>query len=482
MYRAACPSCGAEVSFRSAGSVMAVCEYCRSTLLRDAETVRDIGKMATLLEDYSPLQIGTSGQFEGLAFTLLGRIQLRYDAGLWNEWYALFDDGRAGWLSDASGQYTLTRQAPLNEQSAPLFEKVAPGNLWRYEGESFVAADIRRARCIAGEGELPFKVGPGWEAKVIDYRHGARLLSLDWSDGTPPACYLGEIIELEALRCQLLRDEDEIRDHAGRLPGDKAALDCPSCGSSISYRAGLTPNLACPACRSVLELTAGKVEVLAKHDELERFESTLELGDEADIEGQQWTVLGLARWRELGEDADPPWTEYLLFRAGNGFRWLVETVDGWEDVRVLERWPEQFDTRRVDFGGKRLSKRYTYDAEAIFVAGAFNWRLTVGDRVSLTTFGDDEESLMLERSDSELGWSHAKAVDEAQVMEWFGRPVPLRVRSHEGSSAKRLAAVFTGILLLLNLPLLFFGEASMLPIFFGLVALWMPVLKENEAG
>jgi hypothetical protein len=80
-----CPGCGAEVRFRSSAAVMAVCEYCHSTLLREADQVRDIGKMSAV-EDYSPLQIGTSGIWpndgKGQGFTLVGRLQLRYDAGL----------------------------------------------------------------------------------------------------------------------------------------------------------------------------------------------------------------------------------------------------------------------------------------------------------------------------------------------------------------------------------------------------------------
>ena len=35
MKTAHCPSCGAPVAFKSTASVYAVCEFCRSTLLRD---------------------------------------------------------------------------------------------------------------------------------------------------------------------------------------------------------------------------------------------------------------------------------------------------------------------------------------------------------------------------------------------------------------------------------------------------------------
>ena len=68
MQKISCPSCGGEVVFRSAASVMAVCSYCKSTLLKDAESVKNIGKMSDLLEDYSPLQITSTGIFQGRNF------------------------------------------------------------------------------------------------------------------------------------------------------------------------------------------------------------------------------------------------------------------------------------------------------------------------------------------------------------------------------------------------------------------------------
>lgn len=128
MFKLACPSCGAEVAFRSATSAMAVCEYCRSTLLREGEAVRDAGKMAVVLEDYSPIRITTSGMYAGQAFGVVGRIQLRYEDGFWNEWYILFDDGSAGWLSDASGQYAVTLDTGLADD-APPFGQIVPGDL-----------------------------------------------------------------------------------------------------------------------------------------------------------------------------------------------------------------------------------------------------------------------------------------------------------------------------------------------------------------
>src|SRR5262245_28574408 len=162
MQQISCPGCGAPVQFKSAASVMTVCEFCKSTLLKDADSVRDIGKMSEVLEDYSPLKIGTSGQFNSKGFALIGRLQLKYSDGYWNEWYALFDDGSNAWLSDASGQFTFSFLRKV-QTTLPLFEKLVVGNVLHLGGQSFVTSDVRTAQCTGGEGELPFQVGPGYE-------------------------------------------------------------------------------------------------------------------------------------------------------------------------------------------------------------------------------------------------------------------------------------------------------------------------------
>jgi len=93
MQQVPCPSCGASIEFKSTSSVLAVCEFCRTTVLKDAGSVVNLGKMSEVLEDYSPLQIGTAGRFERRSFTLIGRLQLQYSDGFWNEWYVLFEHG-----------------------------------------------------------------------------------------------------------------------------------------------------------------------------------------------------------------------------------------------------------------------------------------------------------------------------------------------------------------------------------------------------
>ena len=46
--------------------------------------------------------------FDDRKFTLIGRLQVHYDVGTWNEWYVLFDDGQTGWLSEVGDLYAMT--------------------------------------------------------------------------------------------------------------------------------------------------------------------------------------------------------------------------------------------------------------------------------------------------------------------------------------------------------------------------------------
>lgn len=300
MQQVPCPGCGAPVSFRSAASVLAVCEYCRSTLLKDADSVRDLGKMAEVLEDYSPLRIGVSGRHEGQGFTVVGRIQLHYAAGFWNEWHLLFDDGTGAWLSDASGQYAITREA-TGAPKPPRFDSLRAGQRVALGDGVGVVSDVRSARCIAGQGELPFAVGAGWEARVADLRQGKWFLTLDYSDGYPPKVYRGSAVKIDALQCQLLRGTEEIRDAAGRYKGKVGMLACPSCGASANFSPGATTHLICPACRAQIDTSGAVAEVLAAGERVAAVKATFELGARATLHGERWTLIGLMRRAEEEE-------------------------------------------------------------------------------------------------------------------------------------------------------------------------------------
>ncbi len=501
-----CPGCGAEVSFRSSAAVMAVCEYCQSTLLKDADTVKNIGKMSAVLEDYTPLQIGTSGQWQGQGFALVGRIQLRYEAGLWNEWYLLFDDGSDGWLADASGQYMLTRRVGEaavragHQDALPTFASLSPGASLFFDKHRYLAGDVREARCTGGQGELPFQVGEGWTAQVADFRDEGRFLTLDYADGFPPAVYTGQLVKLGQLKCQLLRPDDDIGRTADRYRGKTVPLSCPSCGSPIAYRAGVASFVVCGHCHSEVDCSTSTAIVLEKRRELDALQTSLAPGDTGKIGGKPYTVLGLMQCTDNDEDEASTWVEYLLFNEQQGLLWLVEQDSGWDRVEVLDTWPRMTSATVASYQGKTFKQGYDYRREVLYAAGTFNWRVKVGDSTRLTEFGQPARRLTRETTDTEIVWTLSTTVTRAQVAQWFpankalveaARTAPARSSAAAATAAasgadlafcRKSAVAFAILLAIFNLPVALIADAWF-PLIFGLLLLWAPIwLIERWTG
>ncbi|HEY0062388.1 MAG TPA: DUF4178 domain-containing protein [Telluria sp.] len=475
MQTVSCPSCGAPVEFRSHASVMAVCAYCRAAVIKDADSVKDLGKISAVLEDFSPIQIGTAGIHGGRGFTVVGRIQLRYDQGMWNEWYLLFDDGSAAWLGDSSGLFTITT---VRETAPPLpdFHELVPGQSYQIGADHYTASEKREAECIGGEGELPFRVGDGWAIRVVDFRSASLFLTLDYTDGAIPVVYSGQAVLLPELRCQLLRDEEQIKTGTGRYRARVEALDCPSCGSAIKYVPGLTANLVCPACATQLDASGPEATVLAAGEALDKVANTLALGASANIAGSTHTVIGaMLRTDEEGTE----WTEYLLFSPRAGFFWLVETDEGWFRATVLPAWPAPAApaARSVRVDNQAYTKLYDYTATVRHAAGAFNWRVAAGDRVQVSEFESGQTTLAAELTEHELTWSRSTPVAYDQIKTWFRIDVtgdtPPDVKSPSSLVGSQMKFVWW-ILGLNAIPILFaFGETFFMTIV-ALVALFYP--------
>jgi predicted RNA-binding Zn-ribbon protein involved in translation (DUF1610 family) len=424
MQIVSCPSCGAEVKFRSHASVMAVCEYCGTSVLKDADSVKDLGKMSSVLEDYSPIQIGSAGVLDKRQFNVVGRIQLRYSAGMWNEWYLLFDDGATSWLGDSSGLYTITAEYKGNgitpqEINVPEFAQLRAGASYGINGAPYIAAEIRVADCIGGQGELPFKVGQGYQSKVADFRRGAEFITLDYSDSPRPVIYTGVAVKLDDLRMQLLRDDDTIQRSARRYRGKLDALDCPSCGSAIKYLPGVTTTLVCPACQTQIDAASPEATVLAAGERVTAARPTIDLGATAKINQQDFTIIGMMR-RE--DDEGTEWSEYLMYGTRAGFSWLVETDEGWSGATVMAEWPLAYAPGQPSVAAEKtqFKRLYDYGSKVTFAAGAFNWRVAVGDVTHVEEFEAGQIRLACETSEQEMTWSRSAPVSADQLKAWFG--------------------------------------------------------------
>ena len=451
-YRAACPNCGAPVEFASAASASAVCSYCRSTLLREGEALRRIGESAEVFDDHSPLQPGVRGSHQGEGFSLVGRLQYGYEGGTWNEWHALFDSGRSGWLSEDNGAYVLAFDAPL--AAPPAVADLRAGAALTLDGQPWQVASVTTARLLAAQGELPRPPTAQGEFTLADLRNGRdEVATLDYSGAglTPPQApqwSRGRSVALASLGLSGLR-EDIDKTLQGR------SLACPSCGAALAPTLASTQSIACGQCSAVVDISQGAGADLAHYAQAngpaEGAQPAIPLGRIGRLgldgaggpsgEPLDWQVVGFMERCDIPTDPEEDasfWREYLLYNRLAGFAFLVDAEDGWSFVRPLTGAPE-LGGNQARWQGQAYRKRYTYAAKVTWVQGEFYWRVKREQRALVMDFdGQDAAAgqlLSREQSGAEVTWSAGRKLGADAVEAAFGLAAGRAASAGSGSGA-----------------------------------------------
>jgi hypothetical protein len=391
-------------------------------LVRKGEDLANLGRMAELLDDPTPIQIGAEGQVKGHHFAVIGRIQLKYDAGLWNEWHVLFDDGQSAWLSEAGGEYVVSRQVQVPEP-IPAFATLAPDMRVDLAGQPFAVSDLESALCIAGEGELPFKVDSGYEVQTADLRYGDKFASIDYSE-TPPLVFVGAPVKFASLKLTNLRD---IRDAAsGGTPNIQAkAFQCPSCGAPIQLHSGAIETVACLGCGTVLDIENEQLKIIAQAEAASRVQPRLPLGSKGKLQGVEWAIIGYLKRQTRFEGVTYTWSEYLLFQMEAGFAWLTEDQGHWNFVRTLSNVPPSLRSQtRFRWNDREFRLFNRGRATVSYVLGEFYWRVRVGESCATADYVSGNLMLSRETSDKETTWSQGEYLEPDEVWSAFHATVP----------------------------------------------------------
>ena len=443
-YRAACPNCGAPVEFRSAASASAVCSFCRSTLVRDGDTLRRIGTSAELFDDHSPLQLGAAGKYQGSAFTLVGRLQYGYSESTWNEWHALFDSGKSGWLSEDNGAYVFAFDAPLQGAAPPSDELIA-GERRLVDNAAWSVASVTRARLIAAQGELPRPPRlDGGEFVVADLRNERdEVGTLDYGDPAAVSWSIGRAVRLADLAMSGLGEVSE-----KTLSGK--GVQCPNCGTPLELKLSTTQSIACHNCKSVIDVSHGVGADLSHYTQSnaghDGAEPQIPLGSSGKLalDGRElsWQVVGYQERCDIPEDAEEEqtyWREYLLYHRTEGFVFLVDSEDGWSWSRPLTGAP-QVRGDNATWQGRTYRKQSTYPALVTWVLGEFYWRVRRDERALVTDYvgtgSAANRRLSREQAGNEVTWSEGATLDPAVLARAFALAPELgnAIKRHTGKT------------------------------------------------
>jgi len=382
---ASCPACGGPITFRMGSSIVVVCAFCQSVVARGDRKLEDLGKVAALVETGSPLEVGLRGAYQNISFELTGRAQLGHDAGgMWDEWYAAFQDGRWGWLAEAQGRFYLTFGQSLPEQGLiPPFETIQLGEPIAALPTSvpLIVAEKSVATQLGAQGEIPYRLTPGSEYEYADLSgpHGI-FATLDYSE-TPPLVFVGREVTLAELGLSIAVARETEARHI-----TSTQLNCTQCGGPLELRApDQSLRVTCPNCGSLLDVSQGRLEFMQALQP-PKTPLVIPIGSVGEFEGVKQMVIGFMVRSVEYEGIPYDWEEFLLYNPQLGFRWLVRSDGNWSYVQAVPPG-DVFHTSgafggkgdTVQFQGERFKLYQDAVARVDYVIGEFYWKVEVGE-------------------------------------------------------------------------------------------------------
>lgn len=403
---AACSSCGAQVHIYSRASVQAVCPFCRSTLVRTDVQWDTVGKMAVLADDLSPFFVGMRGKYKQTTFTIIGRVQQKFDEGVWNEWLLQLDNRRTAWLGEGSGLFYLTVPSTSTE-ALPEFANLSLGQQLSLDGKYYSVSNIEKASCIATEGEIPFAASPGESSHLVDLTGAeGNFASLDYSDDIPKL-YTGKTVNLNEL-------EFESRDGKPLKQQATEALRCAGCGNAVSLRNPASLLVACSSCGMANNVSnAGKL-VVAYSQTTAKLSLHIPLGSTGILEGHSYEVIGFVCLSGGGD----VWDEYLLYNPSQGVRWLVCALGHWSFVSPANA--PSVVSGNISYKNNNFKHFATYQTTVVSVLGEFYWQVKRGDTTKCSDFICPPHVMSSEKTAKEIVWSHGTYIAEAEIAKAFG--------------------------------------------------------------
>jgi len=416
--QAACPGCGAPVTFNVSSSKVVICESCGAIVARTDLKIEEIGKIAAIADSTSPLKIGLEGKFNGKSFTLTGRVQYRHQAGgVWDEWYAALSNGKWGWLAEAQGRFYMTfeQKAP---KLLPEFERLQLGEAIT---ASLTVGEKGIATAIAAEGEIPyaFKAGEAYKYADLSSPDGA-VANIDYSASPFPLFYFGRVVTLDELGI------DSIKHGPGRAPSGVSSqkVSCPNCGGALELAApDQAQRVVCQYCKAMLDVNQGNLKYMETLKPLR--EPYIPIGSLGEWQGEVMTNIGFMVRSTVVEGETYYWEEYLLYNPQVGYRWLVLDEDAWKFVTPVEPGQVKDSGNSASYKGSSYSQTQHSTGRVEYVLGEFYWKVSVGETVVMQDFEGrltKESSQYSGNSGGEVNWSSAKEVTHKEVCQKFGLP------------------------------------------------------------
>ncbi len=408
------------MEFTAGSAQVVVCEYCHTVVAKKGPHLEAHGKIGAIVDTDSPLRLGLEGRYAKIPYRLVGHIQKDHGAGPWDEWYVEFDDGRTGWLSESEGAFHLMFDAGV-EEGIQLSE-LHPGERLHLRNRAFVVEERGHGKVVAAAGQLPSDVDPTQDSHYVDAT-GPKGMFATLDFGTrhsDPELFLGQRLKLEQLGIPM----DQVRPRIRKVSLQQAR--CTQCNGALELRApDKTKRVACPYCGALLDASRGKLAFLQLLEKPEH-PPLIPLGAKGTLGGAEWMCIGYMIRSCSVDGTRYPWEEYLLFRKGEGFTWLMQSNGHWVYLKPIDAGDVSLAPGVGAYYEDRRYKAFqSVTAVTETVLGEFYWEVRAGEMAQAIEYVAPPYSVNEDVTDNEVSFTHGEYLAPGVIEQAFGLKEPL---------------------------------------------------------
>lgn len=218
-------------------------------------------------------------------------------------------------------------------------------------------------------------------------------------------------------------------------------FSCPGCGAALSVTAiGTTTTVVCSSCHAVSDAKSDILRVIGKFESAVVYYPYFELNSFGTLRGIKWKIIGFVVRRD--KEYEFSWEEYLLYNPYNGYRWILRIDGHFSLTERLPVVPHRLDQspdvpNNFDYEGRNFKLFNRGQAEVMFVAGEFYWRVSQGETVDMCDYISPPFILSEEVSKNESNYSISEYIPESEINSAFKRSEKGDQRGSRGVAANQ---------------------------------------------
>jgi hypothetical protein len=406
-----CPHCQAAVELASKQSEFATCRHCGGLMtVAEGKAAQKLAQPKARPGTNLLVQLGSTGQYNKIAWEATGRACCYTDDGWENWWTLLMADGSKRLLYEKRGRLLLLQ--PLEEEIEKIKDllgriKISTGHTSKAGNRQYRLqrhATGRRME-LEGEGFLPDNDGQ-FDTYYLQSTDGLYIVALKIGDRKGWHLWQAEAVRPEAL----FLSPTEIKGH-----GD-TTLHCLKCSKPTLLKSGhIAAACSCGNCGAQYRLTKEGLANPSKGDIFTKI--VLPLHATGLIDGVAYTVCGMAEKSDL---EGYRWREYTLF-GPQGYAWLSEYDGHWtflqEQLKAPVVDPNQ-DSFRHEGLRFDLFNKYTFVTHSTL--GEFAEVVFAKEEDTVKEFISPPHSWVQETDANGHTWLKGRHISQKELKKAFG--------------------------------------------------------------